>query len=133
MGLLYKSDLSADRKKDDPKKTAVVPDENGEKEIAAYIARHPKLSGIILDVLHGVTKEEAEMLSGLIKSAVSSIGIAVKLPSVNLPSKRTLVLIPASLDKALVSHRIRANFQIKKCFTFSTTSLNDIKTIMKKY
>jgi hypothetical protein len=42
-------------------------------------------------------------------------------------------LIPASLDKELVSHRIRANFQIKNCYSFSTTSFDDIKAVIKNY
>ncbi|MDR1469080.1 MAG: hypothetical protein LBT00_07280 [Spirochaetaceae bacterium] len=135
MGLLYKSDSSADGRKGDPQKTAVAPGRNAEKEIAAYIARYPKLSGVVFDIPHGVTKEDAEILSGLIKSAVSSIGIAARLRSDSrlTGTLRMLVLTPASLDKKLVLHRIRANFQIKNGVTFSATDLNDIKTVVKNY
>jgi hypothetical protein len=135
MGLLYKSDLPVGGKTGDPKKKAIAPSKNAEEKIAAYIARHPKVSGFVFDVPYGVTKEEAEILSSLMKSAVSSIGIAVQLCSDvrSMKTLKTLVLIPASLDKELVSHRIRANFQIKNSSAFSATGLNDIKMILKNY
>jgi hypothetical protein len=132
MGLLYKSDLSADGRNDDPRKTAAAPSGNANKEIAAYAARHPKLSGVVFDFPRSATREEAAILSGLMRSAVSSIGVAVKLRS-DSRSTRTLVLIPASLDNELVSHRIRANFQIKKSRAFPSIGPNDVKTILKNY
>jgi hypothetical protein len=132
MGLLYKSDLSDGERKGDPKKTAVAPSGNANKEIAAYVARHPKLSGVLFDFPHSTTKEETAILSGLLRGAVSSIGIAMKVRS-DSRSTRTLVLIPASLDNELVSHRIRVNFQIKKSRIFPSISLDDVQTILKKY
>jgi hypothetical protein len=127
MGLLYKSDLSTVGNDGSGNALSGL-SENAEKEIDAYAARHPKLWGFIFDIPHGVTRMEAEILSSLMKGAVSSIGIGIK-----LKSKRTLVLIPASLDQELVSHRIRANFQITNSYIFSTTSGSDIKAIVKNY
>jgi hypothetical protein len=127
MGLLYKSDLSVVAGGTTPKRRSVL-GEKEEKEITAHIARFPKLSGFVFDIPSAATKEEAEILSRMIKSAVASIGIGV-----NLHSKRTLVLIPATIDRELVSHRIRANFQIKNSYTFSMTNTDDIRTIIKNY
>jgi hypothetical protein len=132
MGLLYKSDLPADRKKSDPQKTAVALPKNVEKEIAAYSVRHSKLSGLVFDIPHNMTKEEANILSGLIKGTVSSIGIAVNLHA-DLHLTRTLVLIPASLDKELVPHRICANFQTKNCAAFSVIGTEDLQMILKTH
>jgi hypothetical protein len=132
MGLLYKSNLStvgkSDARKANSEKVLSVLNENAEKEIDAYTARHPKLRGFIFDIPEGVTRMEAEILSGLLKGAVSSIGIGIR-----LRSRRTLVLVPASLDQELVSHRIRANFQTANSYTFSMTGNDDIKAIIKNY
>jgi hypothetical protein len=127
MGLLYKSDLSTPGTDDSGKALSEL-NKNAEKEIDAYVARHPKLWGFIFDVPHGVTRMEAEILSSLMKGAISSIGIGIR-----LQSKRTLVLVPASLDQELVSHRIRTNFQIINSYPFSMTSSDDIKAIIKNY
>jgi hypothetical protein len=132
MGLLYKSDVSVGGKTGEPKKTAIAPGESAEQKIAAYNAMHPKMSGFIFDIPHDAAEDEAVILSDLMKSAVSSIGIAVSVRS-DPCLMRTLVLIPASLDRELVSHRIRANFQIKSGCAFSAASMNDIKTAIKDY
>jgi hypothetical protein len=134
MGLLYKSDLSA-AGKGNPPKTAPVLGENAEKELNTFIARYPKVSGFVFDLPQGVMKTEAEILSGLIIGAVSSIGIGVNLRLMEGEKDlvRTLVLIPAFMDKELVSHRLRANFQIKNSRSFSMTDGDDIKTIIQNY
>jgi hypothetical protein len=138
MGLLYKSDLSTAGEVNS-NKTAFALDGNAEKELNAFVARYPKVSGFVFDIPQGVTKPEAEILSGLIKGAVSSIGIGVNLRAMEGEGKRerglmrTLVLIPAFMDKELVSHRLRANFQIKNSRTFSMTDGDDLKTIIKNY
>jgi hypothetical protein len=131
MGLLYKSDLSTvgkSARETGSEKVLSVLSENAEKEIIAYTARHPKLWGFIFDIPEDVTRMEAEILSSLLKGAVSSVGIGIR-----LQSRRTLVLVPASLDRELVSHRIRANFQTTNRHTFSMTGSDDIKAIIKNY
>jgi oligoendopeptidase F len=131
MGLLYKSDLSIVRKNDFENRLEKVLSEqnkNAEKEIDAYIARHPKLWGFIFAIPQEVARTEAEILSDNIKKAVFSLGIGVR-----LQSKRILVLIPASLDQEMVSHRICANFKISDYYTFSINSSSDIKAIIKNY
>jgi hypothetical protein len=125
MGLLYKSALSTVRKAD-PGKPSIVLNESAEKEIKTYLVRHPKLWGFIFDIPHDVPRTEADILSGLITGAVSSIGIGIR-----LRSKKTLVLVPASLDRELVAHRIRTNFQTANSYTFSMTDSNDIQALLK--
>jgi hypothetical protein len=127
MGLLYKSHLSGAGKNDSGKAPRVL-NGNAGKEIDVYVAGHPKLWGYIFDADSGVTETEAEILSGLLKGAVSTIGIGARLQ----PGKM-LVLVPASLDRELVSHRICVNFRMTDSYAFSMTGSDDINAMIKNY
>jgi hypothetical protein len=130
MGLLYKSHLSGAGNvgKNGSGKAPRILNGNAGKEIDAYVARHPKLWGFIFDDGGGVAETEAEILAGLVKGAVSTIGIGARLR----PGKM-LVLVPASLDRELVAHRIRVNYRMTDSYAFSMTGGDDINAMIKNY
>jgi hypothetical protein len=118
MGLLYKSHLSNGG---ESAGNAPILDGNARKEIDAYLARHPRLWGFIFDVDRNATEEETEILAGLVKGAVSSVGIGAR-----LQTGKILVLVPASQDPELVAHRIGANFRLTNSHAFTMAGGDDI-------
>jgi hypothetical protein len=118
MGLLYKSHLSNGG---EGAENAPVLDGNARKEIDAYIARHPQLWGFIFDADRSATEEETEILAGLVKGAVSSVGVGAR-----LQTGKILVLVPASQDPELVAHRVGANFHLTNSYLFTMTGNDDI-------
>jgi hypothetical protein len=125
MGLLYRSSFA--NAKVVPQKDSPSPfDADAEKEIMRYIEGKAELSGFVFDWPKTTIQADADVYAESIKSAVSAIGHSVK-----LLSKKVLVLAPASIDSELLVHRICKNFRTENIYSFSMTSSDNIKNILK--
>jgi hypothetical protein len=101
MGLLNKALFQEEA--DVTKKTTSTENESGLlNEIARYHRANSLFYGIVFEILSGKqTKKQAAKLFDDISALIGTLGTVI-----DLPSRRVLALLPHSLDRAVITHRI---------------------------
>jgi hypothetical protein len=88
-----------------------------EAAIAQYHRINARFNGIVLDLPAGTAKGKAEDFNKTVYNMVALLGITIV-----LPSSRSLILLPAPLDKELIAHRLSNSLNTKALMVFKAES-----------
>jgi hypothetical protein len=99
-----------------------------EAAITQYNKINPQFNGIVLDFPAGMAEDEAEDFNKMVYNMVSLLGITMI-----LPSRRSLILLPGSLDKEIIAHRISNSLNTKALIVFKSESPGEALDIIRPY
>jgi hypothetical protein len=95
-----------------------------EAAIAQYNKINSQFNGILLDL----PADTAEDFNKAVYNMVTLLGIAVV-----LPSGRNLILLPGTLDKELVAHRLSKSLNVKALMVFTAESSGEALNFIRSY
>jgi hypothetical protein len=99
-----------------------------EAAIAQYHKINSRFNGIVLDLPAGMAKDEAEGFNKTVYNMVALLGITLA-----LPSGRSLVLLPGTLDEELVAHRLSNSLNTKVPMLFKAESPGEALDRIRSY
>jgi hypothetical protein len=99
-----------------------------EAAIAQYNKINSRFNGIVLDLPAGTAKDKAEEFNKAVYNMTALLGITVA-----LPSGRSLILLPAPLDKELVAHRLSNSLNTKALMVFKAESPGEALDLIRSY
>ncbi|GHV84020.1 hypothetical protein AGMMS50212_13600 [Spirochaetia bacterium] len=130
MELLIRS-LPITKRQETKRRAGVV----GEKELKILetilqtaLKKFSNLQGFILDCPAALDDYEKIGFHKIVGGQIASFGHAIRLPSL-----RVLVLLPVSVDGALVAHRLCGNLQVTASVFFEADNVNDILELVKVF
>jgi hypothetical protein len=88
-----------------------------EKELSRFYRTSPSSAGIVLEASPNLPEAEGPLFQERLLSMVSLIGTAVA-----LAPRRSLVLLPAGMDRELIAHRIAKSLDAKSLLVFEAGS-----------
>jgi hypothetical protein len=105
-----------------------IPDSSVEANLTQYHKMNPAFSGILVDVPKTFTEAEREGFPHTVARMTSLFGLVTA-----LPSGRSLVLLPQSMDRDLIAHRLRASLKTETLEVFSADIPGEALKILKPY
>jgi hypothetical protein len=99
-----------------------------EAVIAQYHKINSRFNGIVLDLPAGMAEDKAEDFNKAVYNMAALLGITIV-----LPSSLSLILLPASLDKELIAHRLSNSLNAKALMVFKAESPKEAIGLIRSY
>jgi hypothetical protein len=99
-----------------------------EAAIAQYHKINSRFNGIVLDLPTGTAEDKAEDFNKAVYNMAALLGITIA-----LPSGRSLILLPAPLDKELIAHRLAHSLNTKALMVFKAESPGEALDLIRSY
>jgi hypothetical protein len=99
-----------------------------EAAIMQYNKVNAQFNGIVLDLPAGMAEEEVEDFKKTLYNMVALLGITML-----LPSGHSLVLLPGTLDKELIAHRLSNSLNAKALMVFEAKNSEEALAFIRSY
>jgi hypothetical protein len=99
-----------------------------EAAIVQYNKINAQFNGIVLDPPAGMAEEQAEDFNKMLYNMVALLGITMV-----LPSSHSLILLPGTLDKELIAHRLSRSLNARALMVFEAKSSGEALDLIRSY